>query len=669
MKKRGGREEQVMKKMKRAGGLILAAGLLIVSIGCGQSQEKREIETKDSESQLDDNSRLSMEDQLKVLCKHSDKWLKKENKKEPYLTYAVTDLDQNGRLEIIASADRMGSGRFSYTDYFQVNKAGDGIEKLWTSYEEGESQVDLVNDLGTAYYDPEKKEYHYITSDFATAGVATGHIKTIEALTLSGRMIRIDSLGYENCERNEDGKEKTAYYKMQSGKEKKIQKLDFSRDLLGDEAYQGCGKLNTHIAWFQFENKLEKVTEENLLYYLRRSAKAFSLADPLVQQKKEIHGFTCEVPQYTTMSDTAKQDRLNQLIVREIGKSLEDLDKDTFSLEFSCMIKRNDSEYLSLLVTCDGMEEGAAHPAAWADTVNIDCQKEKVLTQTDLLPKVKRKWVEYRILEEDCVDIRDIGYRAYRMGKDPDNLLEYPEEWKNVDVYQTQDSIGVVIPCIYAMGSYQIYEVRKENDSSGVDWDQVDWDAYQYKLPASDYKALQAYMPLLKGEKSFIWNEEKPMGETENATPVEVTMPQYFQKMAKEAELKDITFTLDDIMLCDLTQDGEKELILSFDTLGYFFLILHKEGDQIYGVYRPVRWFKGLTENGIYSASGGWVYYYQMRFADGLFQETRLGGYERMENGMFFIGKRKVKEKEFETWKEKTLGKEVPEYKPFAKEL
>lgn len=83
---------------------------------------------------------------------------------------------------------------------------------------------------------------------FATADVATGYIKTIDALTLSGGTIHIDSLGYESCERNEDGKEKTAYYKMQSGKEKKIEKLDFSRDFLGDEAYQGCGKLNTHIA-------------------------------------------------------------------------------------------------------------------------------------------------------------------------------------------------------------------------------------------------------------------------------------------------------------------------------------------------------------------------------------------------------------------------------------
>ena len=74
-----------MWKIKRACGLVLSACLLIASIGCGQGQSKEEIETKDSKTELAGNFGLSMEDQLKVLCKHSDKWLEKENREEPYL--------------------------------------------------------------------------------------------------------------------------------------------------------------------------------------------------------------------------------------------------------------------------------------------------------------------------------------------------------------------------------------------------------------------------------------------------------------------------------------------------------------------------------------------------------------------------------------------------------
>ena len=160
------------------------------------------------------------------------------------------------------------------------------------------------------------------------------------------------------------------------------------------------------------------------------------------------------------------------------------------------------------------------------------------------------------ILEGNCEDIRDIGYRAYRLKKGGESLLESPEDWKIVDVYQTPDCIGVVIPCIYAMGSYQIYEIQKEDPPLGIEWEQVDWEAYKYKLYASDYETLQTYMPVIKGEKSFIWNEESG-----SASSVEVTMPQYFQKMSEKADLENITFFLDSIMFCDVTQDGNKELL------------------------------------------------------------------------------------------------------------
>lgn len=658
-----------MKQIKRMGSLILAVGLLLGAAGCGQGTDAEEHVTKDMEQGGADGQAASVENQLQVFIKSADKWMERENREEPYLTYAVTDLDQNGRLEILASADRQGSGRFSYTEYYQVNEAGDDIEKIQTDYEEGESEADLVNDLTMAYYDPEKKEYHYITGDFATAGTATGYVESVDALTLKDGRLRTDCLGYESCERDKNGKEKTTYYKMESGKEKKVSKIDFNRDLLGDTVYPDCGKMNTHIGWFQLKNKGKKITEEYLLYQLRQSAGAFSLADPLMWQ--EMEGFPCRVPQYRTMSDQNKQKRLNQLIVREAGKSLKGVETDTFRVDAdacSCTVKQNDAEYLSLLVEGSGMGVGAAHPIAWADTVTIDRQKETVLTQTDLLPKDEREWIEEDILDGDCEEIRDVGYRAWRQKEDGEHLLEPDADWKDVSVYRTQDSVGVVIPTMHAAGDYQIYEVRRDDFQTGTDWDQVDWEAYQYTLPADDYKVLQTYMPLIKGEKSFLWNRE----EKEDTTLVEATIPQYFEKMEKNAEVSDLTFSLDYIRICDVTQDGEKELVLSFNTLGYFDLILHKEGDRFYGTYYHVRSFEDLRENGIFHGYGGsgCVDYYQVRFAGGLFKTTCLGGHERDGKKLaYYIGKKNVTEKEFEKWRKKLLGKVVKGYEPFDKTL
>lgn len=658
-----------MKNKKRIVGLLLVAALVVVSTGC--SGRPNEITTKDMDSDV--TSGGSMEEQLKVMAKHWDQWLDRENRKKPYLTYAVTDLDQNGRWELIVSADRQGSGKFTVTDYYQINASGDGLEKLRTGYEEGESQVDLVNDLETAYYDPEKKEYHYITGDFATAGVATGHVKSIEALTLSGGTIRIDSLGYENCERNRQGKETTTYYKMQSGKEKKIEKLDFSRDLLGDEAYSGCGKLNTHIAWFQFENTLEKVEEDNLLYYLRRSAKAFSLSDPIVQKEETIEGFAVKVPQYISIAEKKKQERINKRIVKEAEKALDCVDSETFHLDsFTCTVKLNDSHNLSILVEGSGMGEGAAHPLAWADTINIDCERECVLAQTDLISKDEREWVEEDILDHDCEDIRDIGYRAYCKKNKDGKLLESASDWEQVEVYQTKEKLGVVIPTSHGLGSYQIYEIEKERGfSQGIPYDEIDWDAYRYKLSADDYQILQEYKPILTGEKKFSLHESM-IGDEKGKKPFdEVTVKEYFEMLCSEAELKDITFLLDYIQFCDVTQDGSKDLVLAFDTYGYFFLVLHRENDSFHGIDFPVRCFQGLSKNGVYSAHGGYQtqHYYQLRFADGVFTETCLGGYDRDKKLKYFIKDKEVTEKTFLKWKKKNVKEDVPSYKPFAKTL
>lgn len=656
-----------MRNKKRIVGFLLVAALLSTSTGC--SREQQEVTTKDMDS--DAAAVSSMEEQLNVMAKHWDQWLEREDRKKPYLTYAVTDLDRNGRWELIVSSDKQGSGRFTYTDYYQVNAAGDGLEKLATGYQEGDSQVDVVHNLETAYFDPEKKEYHYITGDFATAGAATGYYNSIEALSLRGNELQLTTLGYENREKNAKGKLASKYYKTFSGKDTKINKEEFSKDLLGDAYYPDCGKLDTHIAWFQFENSLKKVEEDNLLYYLRRSAKAFTLSDPIVQKEETIRGFAVKVPQYIQMTDEKKQERINKLIVKEAGKILDNVDKETFRLaSFTCSVKLNNGNNLSILAESDGMGEGAPHPLAWADTINIDCERECVLAQTDLLPKDEREWAEEDIMEHDCVDIRDIGYRAFRKEHGDGKLLESKSDWEQVEVYQTKEKLGVVIPTIHAIGEYQIYEIRKRDDlSQGIPYDQIDWDAYRYKLPDDDYKTLQEYRPVLDGKKSFSWCEER-IGEGKSTKSVEVTLPEFFEKFNTDAEMKDITFLLDYIQFCDVTQDGSKELVLAFDTYGYFFLILHKENDSFHGIDFAVRCFQGLSKNGVYGSHGGQSRaYYQLRFADGAFTQTYLGGYDSYKKLKFFIKDKEVTEETFLKWEKKNARDDVPSYRPFAKTL
>ncbi len=421
---------------------------------------------------------------------------------------------------------------------------------------------------------------------------------------------------------------------------------------------------------FQFEQGLNQLTDDAMHYYLENSAGSFRMGDLFTEQTMDLHGYSVKVPQYIRMSDEKKQKHLNQLIVKEVEKVLSDFDPDTFRLaEFDFHVKLNDGAYLSILFELSGMGKGAPHPCDCAETVNIDCDREKVLSQTDILPKEDREWVENDIMEGFCKDIRDIGYRSFRIKNGGEKLLDSSSDWEDIEVYRTLETIGVVIPTSHATGSYQIYEIDTDEELQlGVDYDKVDWDAYRYKMPAGMFKDLQKFMPVLCGEKEFtlmngIFLDEKRQ---------DVKMPEFFAKAAAEAEVKNLTYSLDYVQLSDITRDGNRELVLAFDTLGYCYLILHREGDRIYGIVYPVKCFETLQTNGVYRGRGGAnnYYFYQLRFRDGIFEEKRLGWYDAMPlkgKAKYFIGKKRVSEKAFAKWQKKQESGDVTTYSPFEK--
>ena len=68
--------------------------------------------------------------QIDVIMNNIDMWnlYTEDNTYNPY-GYAITDLDQNGRLEIIASSCQ-GTGLYTYSNYYEVNERLDGLNKI-----------------------------------------------------------------------------------------------------------------------------------------------------------------------------------------------------------------------------------------------------------------------------------------------------------------------------------------------------------------------------------------------------------------------------------------------------------------------------------------------------------------------------------------------------------
>ena len=110
--------------------------------------------------------------QIALIAGEKDMWLQG-------MEYAITDMDGNGRLELITSNCR-GTGHYTYSRFYEVNETYDGLDLCETSFEEGTSQPDIMDGgginivcyedaQGVRYYLFEDMlhdvaDYHYTTS-------------------------------------------------------------------------------------------------------------------------------------------------------------------------------------------------------------------------------------------------------------------------------------------------------------------------------------------------------------------------------------------------------------------------------------------------------------------------------------------------------------------------
>ena len=79
-------------------------------------------DTKNS-GEKEQTKAINVEKQIDVIMNNIDTWnlSTDEDIYAPY-GYAITDLDQNGRLEIIASSCQ-GTGIYTYSNYYEVNES------------------------------------------------------------------------------------------------------------------------------------------------------------------------------------------------------------------------------------------------------------------------------------------------------------------------------------------------------------------------------------------------------------------------------------------------------------------------------------------------------------------------------------------------------------------
>ena len=203
--------------------------------------------------------------QVSIIVNNRDIWcLPAEYENETY-EYAITDLDENGRLEIIIS-DMGGSGSYSHNFFYEVNKELDGIVKMHNPTEQEKTQPDILIDFERVYIDSDGV-HHYIVTDYLKQDEHTYYI-TIGVMSISENQISHEYLASRTEVETDKGVK--AAHKDYAGND--ISEDEYYRVV--KEYFEGYPEWKVHIEW-QNARELKDMNEQELLQELSKSAEQF----------------------------------------------------------------------------------------------------------------------------------------------------------------------------------------------------------------------------------------------------------------------------------------------------------------------------------------------------------------------------------------------------------
>lgn len=225
------------------------------------------------------SGQTSEERQLALIADHYEQWagsMIDNGDTHPYY-YTVTDLDQNGRLEVICST-MQGSGRYSYNTFFEVNENLDGLEECQyrTDSLEGDSEADIVTDSVPVYFDAENSAYYYIFDDWIRNGAAENY-ENKRALSLRGGRLTEQPLAYRSVIYTViDGDiefQPTVTCKNENGEE--ISEEAYEK--IADNVFAEYEKKQARFLWLTFDQEEHLMTERIKL--LQKAWEGFGIGE------------------------------------------------------------------------------------------------------------------------------------------------------------------------------------------------------------------------------------------------------------------------------------------------------------------------------------------------------------------------------------------------------
>ncbi len=217
---------------------------------------------------------LSLDNQFRILAVHKSilKHMNFDTSGTPEAFYfAVTDLDNDGILDVITSAC-LGSGLFTESDFFEVDEKGRGINSCNPAEISKNSEPDIIVDSTPCYVNEETGERFFVYNDVARASAS----EIIE--TTGWYTFRDNRLVHEPIASKTISGDTTTY--KSSTDDEVITEEDFNKAV---ENYfqEGYTKCTATFGWTNFvdENGVQAtdLSEEEIIKVLTSSYDAFSV--------------------------------------------------------------------------------------------------------------------------------------------------------------------------------------------------------------------------------------------------------------------------------------------------------------------------------------------------------------------------------------------------------
>ena len=207
--------------------------------------------------------------QIELLADNLDLWAGTMDSEGIEYFYTVTDMDHNGRLELIISSCQ-GTGLYTFSNYFEVNNTLDGLAAVEGNRREGDSEADIIVDSAPVYYDAGNKVYYYIYDDVIRNGIE--HYENKRAVWLDNGKLVQNALAHKTSVL--ENEKQVINYTDSEGKN--ITGSQY--DSIADTVYGGLEKRNAFFKWNKAANKeeLQQMGREKLASLLLDSYNQFS---------------------------------------------------------------------------------------------------------------------------------------------------------------------------------------------------------------------------------------------------------------------------------------------------------------------------------------------------------------------------------------------------------